>query len=145
MIIFVDIKTTNKINISMKNGFCIWVIIAISLSSCKTTLQEENTSIRINQIGFHPSQEKIAVWDNESSSKYIILDEMKNVIDEGETQKVTISPFSQKQRYTIDLNSIIQAGNNTLLIVREEVDIDVKNDILTPLSKAAIHSFYYQR
>lgn len=145
MIIFVDIKTTNKINISMKNGFCIWVIIAISLSSCKTTLQEENTSIRINQIGFHPSQEKIAVWDNESSSKYIILDEMKNVIDEGETQKVTISPFSQKQRYTIDLNSITQAGNYTLLIDSEDVDIDVKNDILTPLSKAAIRSFYYQR
>ena len=129
----------------MKNKFCIGAIIAISLFSCKSTQQEESTSIRINQIGFYPSQEKIAVWDDESASEYTVLDNKKNIIQQGISQQATTSPFSQKQRSIIDLNSITQAGDYTLLIGDEEINIVVDDNTLTPLSKAAIRSFYYQR
>ena len=129
----------------MKTRYYIWIAITICLFGCKSTQQKENTSIRINQIGFYPSQQKIAIWDNEKANEYVIVDDKNNIVDEGVTQQVTSSPFSGKQRYTIDLNSIKQVGKYTLLIDNEEVDINVNNNSLTPLSKSAIRSFYYQR
>ena len=129
----------------MKTIHCLLITATISLFSCISSQQQEKESIRINQIGFYPSQEKVAIWDNELAQDYIIIDERQNIIDKGTTQQHTISPFSQKQRYKIDLNAINQIGKYTLLVDNEKAEFEVKNNMLTPLSKAALRSFYFQR
>lgn len=129
----------------MKAKHPLVIAISVTLLSCSSHQIADNNLIRINQIGFNPSQEKTAIWDSESIEEYKILDELKNIIDSGTTTLQTTSPLSGKKRYTINLNTATKPGSYTLVVGSNEAPFEVGQNILTALSKASIRSFYYQR
>ena len=94
----------------MKTKLSYYIVLLMVFISCKSTEPIETSNIRINQLGFYTLQEKIAIWDHDQQVRYKILDESGLIIDSGLTQQSTLSPISQKKRYTIDLNKITEIG-----------------------------------
>ncbi len=127
----------------LKSGLCATLLTI--LSSSNLVAQDESPNIRINQLGFYPSQEKIAVWDNEKEADYIILDPSKQIIENSSTKQATLSRISNKTRQTIDLSKANKPGKYTLIADNDTIHFTVEENNLRSLSKVAIRSFYYQR
>ena len=96
-------------------------------------------------MGFYPSQEKIAIWDNEKEADYIILDPSKQIIENSSTKQATLSRISNKTRQKIDLSKANKPGKYTLIADNDTIHFTVEENNLRSLSKVAIRSFYYQR
>ena len=129
----------------MKTKLCLLVLIFISITACQSIKQNNHSDIKINQVGFNPRQDKIAVLENKNTVRYKIVDQQGNIIVNGVTLPTLPSQISQKSRSIIDLNAAKDTGRYTLLINNDSITFEVAQNILTPLSKSALRTFYYQR
>ena len=114
-------------------------------AGCSTHTSNTTSSVRINQLGFYPQQEKVAIWDNENTTKYTIRDSNGAIIGTGTTEHSTASLLSGKIRSKIDLSAAKQKGKYILEIGNETVNFEVGDNRLNMLGKDAIRTYYYQR
>jgi len=126
-----------------KITFALFLLFAIAMNA---VAQEAN--VHINQMGFYPHQEKVAIVEGvKMMKKYSVKDASGNTIHRGILLKKDTykSAFSEEQAYHIDLSSIIRPGEYTLDVNKTQTKFVVKNDVLEDMCKAAIKAFYYQR
>lgn len=103
-------------------------------------------SIRVNQLGYYPSQEKVAVVDSALVEQFTIADAAsgKEVL-KGKGKSTAVSEWSGKTRTTLDFSEIVTPGKYLLEVNGTSVPFEVKDKVLAPLADAALKAFYYQR
>ena len=129
-------------------GFLLLVLIG-----CKGQMVEDDLavteSIRLNQVGFYPNEQKLAVLlDNENAKDFYLLDvQSKEVAYEGLIGTKTALTLSGISSRIIDFSDFRQEGKFELVIngLGKSFPFEIKKDVYGELGKASIKAFYYQR
>ena len=129
-------------------GKYLWLVgicgLLAACSSSTGSLPAE--SVRLNQLGYYPAQEKVAVTDSGKIEQFTVVDAAtgKEVL-KGQPKSTAVSEWSGKTRTTLDFSEIETPGKYILQVNGASVPFEVKDRVLAPLADAALKAFYYQR
>lgn len=129
-------------------GKYVWLMGICSMfaacSSSTGSLPAE--SVRLNQLGYYPAQEKVAVTDSGKIERFTVVDATtgKEVL-KGKPKSSAVSEWSGKTRTTLDFSEITAPGKYILQVNGASVPFEIKDRVLAPLADAALKAFYYQR
>ena len=117
------------------------------LPSGPYTATATNDTIRINQLGYYPAQEKIAVTDCQNVKGVTITDETTGqTVFSGIPLYTASSEWSDKIRTILDFTAVTAPGIYRLTVdERYSVPFSVNEKALLPLSQAALKAYYFQR
>lgn len=120
-------------------------MMLLSLSCSKT--EEKSDSIRINQVGFYPLQEKTMTLESENPAESISICRKgsDSTVWEGGYVRTAASEWSGKVRKIFDFSDITEPGTYTIIAGDETAEFIISQDALKPLSEAALTAFYHQR
>lgn len=103
-------------------------------------------TLRMNQLGFYPQQEKVAVADDRVVRKFAVVNASTgDCVFAGKPGYTATSAWSEKKRTVLDFSDVTAPGSYYLLADGDTVSFEIKDKALTPLADAALKSFYYQR
>ena len=126
----------------------LWLVGICSIfAACSTSTGKlPAESIKVNQLGYYPSQEKVAVVDSAIVQQFTIADAASGKeILKGQAKSSAVSEWSGKTRTTLDFSEIVTPGKYLLEVNGTSVPFEVKDKVLAPLADAALKAFYYQR
>ena len=123
----------------------IWT--GLLLPSSPYTATATNDTIRINQLGYYPTQEKIAVTDCQNVKGFTITDETTGqTVFSGIPLYTASSEWSDKIRTILDFTAVTAPGIYRLTVdKRYSVPFSINEKALLPLSQAALKAYYFQR
>lgn len=101
-------------------------------------------TILVNQVGYYPAEEKIAVLENCGSSA-TLRDADGHTVWRGRAVETTVSPLSAKTRYTVDFSSVQRPGKYTLVAGKNRSLVTIKEHPLRDVLTLAMGAFYLQR
>lgn len=117
--------------------------------SCGTKDLPQSDLIRFNQLGFYPSEEKIAVYIGElPKADFQIRNLDENVIVfSSVASKPRGSVFSDKKTCVLDFTEVNAPGKYRIELpgICQSCEFEITPSVLTDLSKAAVKAFYYHR
>lgn len=131
----------------MKEKYLWLVGICGLLAACSSSTGSlPAESVRLNQLGYYPAQEKVAVTDSGKIEQFTVVDAAtgKEVL-KGQPKSTAVSEWSGKTRTTLDFSEIETPGKYILQVNGASVPFEVKDRVLAPLADAALKAFYYQR
>ena len=115
--------------------------------ACACSSPSTTESIRINQVGFYPNQEKTLTL--EQSNKCEKVEIYKAGTDEkvweGASLRSAVSPWSGKERRIFDFSEITEPGTYTVKAGDETAEFTISETAYDELAKAALTAFYHQR
>ena len=122
------------------------IVAAVVVSLCSCTETEETCSIRINQVGFYPHQEKTLTLEEGNRSERITIRNSDGVqVWEGEAVREAVSPWSGKKRRIFDFSQITAPGKYMVLAGKESHEFVISENAYDHLAAAALTAFYHQR
>lgn len=107
-----------------------------------------STNIRINQIGFYPDQQKLAVIKDPKVMDFKIATlPSYQIVHTGKLSPAQKWEYSEENVSIADFSSFTKEGNYIILIdsLGRSFPFSIKHKIHHSLSKAAIKGYYYQR
>ena len=108
------------------------------------TLGHPSETVRLNQLGYYPQQEKVAVVNAGEVREFTIVDAATgNRLLSGKPGYTASSAWSDRSRTILDFSDITVPGRYLLLVNGDSVAFEVKEKVLSPLADAALKSFYY--
>ena len=117
------------------------VFLLLSTSSC--TIAQ---SIKVNQVGYYPSETKVAVIEPTVTAKSFTLKDAKGKkVWSGKAVRTSVSPFTQKVRQVVDFSTVKKPGTYTFVAGKEEQKVVIKDNAFADVAKAAMKAFYLQR
>lgn len=134
---------TNNGNYSLSFTGRVWggVFLLLSTSSC--TIAQ---SIKVNQVGYYPSETKVAVIEPTVTAKSFTLKDAKGKkVWSGKAVRTSVSPFTQKVRQVVDFSTVKKPGTYTFVAGKEEQTVVIKDNAFADVAKAAMKAFYLQR
>ena len=104
-------------------------------------------SIKVNQVGFYPQQEKTFTLESGNSSETVSIHraETGEKVWEGKALYSAASPWSGKVRKIFDFSEITEPGRYIIKAGRETKEVVVSEKALSALADAALTAFYHQR
>lgn len=137
----------------MKFHLVLLLFILSLIQGCKGHLIDENLTvneaIRLNQVGFYPNQQKIAILlDHEDLHEFLILDSQSNeAVFQGTIGDKSFVNLAGESTRIIDFTEFEKEGEFILSIngLGTSYPFEVKSDIYEELANASIKAFYYQR
>lgn len=103
-------------------------------------------AIRVNQVGYYPHQEKVAVADSIAVREFSLLDAVTGRrVFSGKPAYTAVSPWSDKKRTVLDFSTLTTPGDYLLITGADTMPVTIRHRALEPLADAALKSFYYQR
>lgn len=129
----------------MKKSIII-VITLLLLAACED--QEGEQQIRLNQLGFYPDAEKIAIVPVTQSGAFEIVDSNSGqTVYEGSLLEPREWEFSGETVSIADFSDLTEPG--TYRLVHDELgqsyDFEIRDGINEDLVKAALRALYYNR
>ena len=122
------------------------ILSGLAVACTPSTSVIPNDAIRLNQLGYYPNQEKIAVVDSGKVEEFVIWDAVSGEqVFVGKSLYTAKSAWSDKTRTTLDFSAVTTPGKYILKVNGASVTFLIKDSILSPLADAALKSFYYQR
>ncbi|VUD59723.1 Cellulose 1,4-beta-cellobiosidase [Thalassocella blandensis] len=127
-------------------------ILALLLCACsvsQTRFFSSSPHISINQLGYLPKAEKIAVYTH--PSRHAIRWELINAetharVKRGETQAFGLDSSTQQHVHRLDFSEINQPGRYFVQIGNVKSNtFDISKDIYSKLHNDAFHYFYFHR
>lgn len=117
--------------------------IAALLCACNPTTD----SIRINQVGFYPSQEKTLTLESTNSCDIITIYKAATgeKVWEGKELRSAMSAWSGKERRIYDFSEITEPGKYIVKAGKEEAEFTISGNAYDELAQAALTGFYHQR
>lgn len=116
--------------------------------ACTTTSEKPFAveQIKLNQVGYYPQQEKVAVLDNCEAEEFVIKqrDSQKEVF-KGKPQSSNVCEWSGKTRTTLDFSQLTEPGNYIIEAGDMQMPFEIKANAWKPVADAALKAFYYQR
>jgi endoglucanase len=127
--------------ILIMNGFIMLAVLSFA--------QQVSTSIQLNQLGFYPLANKIAVvtGDIKAAEFYIIAADKKDTVFTGKLSAQRQSKNSSTKTKIADFSSLQKKGRFTVVVpgVGDSYVFEISNFINYPLAIASLKGFYYQR
>ena len=105
----------------------------------------ESENIRINQVGFYPSQEKTITLEQDNPCETVSIYRAGRKIWEGEAVRTAVSPWSEKVRRVFDFSEITKPGRYTIKAGKERMKFTVSENAFDALAEAGLKGFYHQR
>lgn len=127
----------------------LFMLIALTLTQ-KLCAQEITPSIRLNQLGFAPEANKIAVITQNAPSSahfYVINEHNQDTVFRGELSQETQSAYSSTVTKLADFSSLQISGIYHLYVPgnSRSYSFRIDDNLFAQLSKSVIKAFYYQR
>ena len=120
--------------------------LCLTLGGFSACSQPEAVDVRLNQVGYYPRQEKVAVVDGGRVDRFTVVDVATGTeVFSGTPAYTTFNSWSPKERTVLDFSGLQTPGKYLLKIDGGEAEFEVKDGALSPLADAALKSFYYQR
>lgn len=124
-----------------KKSLCCTLPVALYLCSCSP-----GGEIRLNQVGYYPDQEKVAVVDGGKVGSFTVTDAATGAeVLSGEASYTAVNSWSPKERTVLDFSSLTVPGTYVLTAGGRSARFEVKEAALASLADAALKSFYLQR
>ena len=103
-------------------------------------------SIKVNQVGYYPSETKVAVIEPTVTAKSFTLKDAKGKkVWSGKAVRTSVSPFTQKVRQIVDFSTVKTPGTYTLVAGKEQQEVVIKDNAFADVAKAGMKAFYLQR
>lgn len=125
----------------MKSRILLLAAAAFLSGSCAV----ESENIRINQVGFYPSQEKTITLEQDNPGETISIYRAGRKVWEGKAVRTAESPWSGKQRRVFDFSEITKPGRYTIKAGKERMKFTVSENAFDALAEAGLKGFYHQR
>jgi endoglucanase len=110
--------------------------------------QESPDNIRLNQIGFYPGSQKIAVIKSSEGGLFIIeQSKTGEMVYKGALSDLHKSLFSDKVTSIADFSNFNKPGSYILYVqnVGSSYPFKISDEVFRELTKGLIKSYYYQR
>lgn len=110
--------------------------------------QKVSPDIRLNQIGFYPKGEKIAVILGEKNTEFSVKDAGTNkVVFKGKLSEPRTSQYSGKIDKIADFSSVQKSGKYVIEItgLGKSFPFEIRNNVHKEVAIASLKGFYYQR
>lgn len=120
-------------------------LILATVCACSAPAGKE--SIRINQVGFYPDQEKTLTLEQSNQCEKIEIYKAgtDEKVWEGAELRSAVSPWSGKERRIFDFSEITEPGTYTVKAGNATADFTVSPAAYEELAQAALTAFYHQR
>jgi endoglucanase len=105
-------------------------------------------TVLVNQSGYYPGQEKVAVVDASFTGSFRITDVITGTsVFEAKSGDIIPSPFSSKVRTILDFTSFNQPGEYRIETENGSAShvFTIGENVLAPLALTALEAFYLQR
>ena len=115
--------------------------------ACACSQPSNHESIRINQVGFYPAQEKTLTLEQTNDCEKIEIYKAgtDEKVWEGAALRTAVSPWSGKERRVFDFSEITEPGTYTVKAGKDTADFTISQTAYDELAKAALTAFYHQR
>lgn len=125
----------------MKIATCLFIVLGgMAMTS------HLSATVRLNQLGYYPRQEKIAVVNEGEVRRFTVIDAATgNPVYTGKPLYTASSAWSAKKRAVLDFSNVTAPGEYYLVVNTDTVTFRITPRALSPLADAALKSFYYQR
>ena len=119
------------------------VLAALSAAVCVQA--KGGVDIRRNQVGYSPLQEKVIVVEgvNPSGKLRVVTPDGRKV--KPAAVRKTVSPWSGKVRYVVDLGKLSTTGNYQVIVGGQQCSFMVKERPLQDVATSALRLFYLIR
>ncbi|WP_221391155.1 glycoside hydrolase family 9 protein [Dyadobacter sp. NIV53] len=110
--------------------------------------QKVSTEIRLNQIGFYPNGEKIAVISGEKNTDFTVKDAgTGRVVFKGKLSEPRTSQYSGKINRIADFSTVRKSGKYVVEVadIGKSFPFEIKDQVHKEVAIASIKGFYYQR
>lgn len=125
---------------------CLFGLICLMFVACGKSSTINSCSLKINQVGYYPNAEKVAVLEAEISADLVqLLDASGEVVWEGVPQQEATSPWSGRVRRIVDFSEVVTPGEYTLRAGDYEQPVRIAPHVLADIAQAAMKAFYLQR
>ncbi len=130
----------------------VFVLVAVC-SACTTSHStdslEWSEAIRLNQLGFFPKGQKLAIVLSEDPvSSFFVWDlGAKSVVFEGAAEKLEAKTFSGKTAWKLDFSALLETGSYEIGVpgLGKSYSFEIKENVYQDLAAASLKAFYYQR
>ena len=121
------------------------LLLSVLAALTPLSIMAQHTSIRRNQVGCYPQQEKVIVVEGTNPGNKVRV-----TTPEGKTLKAkgvrkAVSPFSQKTRYVVNLGDLTVPGDYRVNIGDESCVLHVSEHPYRDIAKASLRLFYLIR
>ncbi|MFL5729693.1 MAG: glycoside hydrolase family 9 protein [Cytophagaceae bacterium] len=108
------------------------------------------TPIRLNQIGYYPKSQKIALvigGDTLGKKFSIVTEDGKDTVFRGNLVNAGVWQYSEEMVNQADFSSLTKPGSYVLYVPKAGLSypFDIKPHVYLPVAKASLKGFYYQR
>ena len=102
--------------------------------------------IKVNQVGYYPDEEKVAVVEADAKATTFTLKDSKGkTVWSGKAVRKSVSPFSNKERQVVDFSKVTKPGKYTLHAGRYSQLVIINQSALAEIAQAGMQAFYLQR
>ena len=120
--------------------------LLLVLAATTAAHAQADETIRLNQTGMYPNQEKVAVVEAAKVKSISIKDASTGkVVVKNKVLRKAVSPWSGKQRTVVDFSNLTTPGQYVFSVNGHEQPFIVKENALQELTTAAIKSYYLMR
>lgn len=106
------------------------------------TLGHPSETVRLNQLGYYPQQEKVAVVNAGEVREFTIVDAATgNRLLSGKPGYTASSAWSDRSRTILDFSDITVPGRYLLLVNGDSVAFEVKEKVLSPFGRCRFEIF----
>ena len=106
----------------------------------------EGQPIAVNQVGYYPQCEKVAVIESDGiTDSYKLTDQSGKTVWEGKAVRQSTSPWSGKLRDIVDFSTVTTPGTYTLHAGPYQQQVIIAEHAVAEVAKAGMKAFYLQR
>ena len=116
-------------------------------SSCNRSADASSHRIRVNQVGFTPPSQKLAVVPDSGATGFEIRTIGGSTVFSAELGESAMWPYSDEQVRVADFSDFRRLGRYIVVVdgVGESPPFEIRPDVLRPVSTAALKAFYLTR
>ena len=117
-----------------------------TLVACQDEKAPEGQPIAVNQVGYYPQAEKVAVIEKEGQAENHKLPDLSGkTVWEGKAARQSTSPWSGKVRDIVDFSAVTEPGTYTLHAGPYTQQVIIANNAIAQVAAAGMQAFYLQR
>ena len=127
--------------------FLVASLLCVTTASCKSTLDSGELKIRLNQIGFYPNANKIAIILTDRAANFSLLSSNKKKVFSGHLVKSLQPDFAGNYTWTADFSKFNKTGTYILDVpgVGKSYPFSISTSVHRKVADASVKAYYFMR
>ena len=122
------------------------ILAMAGLTFALTANAKNDDDIKVNQVGYYPNQQKVAVIEPTIKQKSFTLKDAKGkTVWKGKAMRKSVSPFTEKVRQVVDFSNVRKSGIYTLCAGNKKQRVIIKDGAFADVANKAMKAFYLLR